>query len=133
MEYLLLCVALVAGIAPVSLGLSSMQFPIAAFRRSKLVIGSLCRLEFCFQVITEIFDRLSSIDCVVYFFEKKPPKSVHLGKGGGPVIPCEQTNGRTEMITPITALRNFCEHPPPPPPNKKATNICFSLKFENKC
>ena len=58
MEHLLLCVALLTGIALVSLDLSSMQFPIVGFGRSKLVLRLLCRLEVCLQVITEIFDRL---------------------------------------------------------------------------
>ena len=65
MEYLLLCVALLTGIALVSLDLTSMQFPIVGFRRSRLVLGLLCRLEICFQVITEICDRLSSTGSVV--------------------------------------------------------------------
>jgi hypothetical protein len=51
-EHLLLCVALLTGIALVSLDLSSMQFPIAGFRKSSLVLGLLCRLGVCFQVIT---------------------------------------------------------------------------------
>jgi len=38
-EHLLLCVALLTGIALVSLDLSSMQFPIVEFRRSRLVLG----------------------------------------------------------------------------------------------
>ena len=42
MEHLLLCVALLTGIALVSLDLSSMQFPIVGFRRSRLVLGKLC-------------------------------------------------------------------------------------------
>ena len=65
MERLLLCVALLTGIALVSLDLSSMQFPIVEFRRSRLVLGLLYRLEVCFQVITEICDRLSSTGSVV--------------------------------------------------------------------
>ena len=65
MEHLLLCVALLTGIALVSLDLSSMQFPIIGFRRSRLVLGLLCRLGVCFQVITEICDRLSSTGSVV--------------------------------------------------------------------
>jgi len=44
MEHLLLRVALLTGIALVSLDLSSMQFPIVEFRRSRLVLGLLCRL-----------------------------------------------------------------------------------------
>jgi len=63
-EHLLLCVALLTGIALVSLDLSSMQFPIVEFRRSRLVLGLLCRLGVCFQVTTEICDRLSSIGSV---------------------------------------------------------------------
>jgi len=66
MEHLLLCVARLTGIALVSLDLSSMQFPIAGFRKSRLVWGLLCRLGVCFQVITEICDRLSSIGSVVW-------------------------------------------------------------------
>ena len=62
MEYLLLCVALLTGIA---LDLSSMQFSIVGFHRSRLVLGLLCRLRVCFQVITEICDRLSSIGSIV--------------------------------------------------------------------
>jgi len=54
MMHLLLCVALLTGIALVSLGLSSMQFPIVGFRRSRLGLGLLCRLGVCCQVITEI-------------------------------------------------------------------------------
>jgi len=65
MEHLLLCVALLTGIALVSLDLSSMQFPIVGFRVSRLVLGLLCRLEVCFQVMTEICDRLSSTGSVV--------------------------------------------------------------------
>jgi len=65
MEHLLLHVALLTGIALVSLDLSLMQFPIAAFRKSRLVLGLLSRLGVCFQVITEICDRLSSIGSVV--------------------------------------------------------------------
>ena len=61
MGHLLLCVALLTGIALVSLELSSMKFPIVGFRRSRLALGLLCRLGVCFQVITEICDRLSSI------------------------------------------------------------------------
>jgi len=57
MEHLLLCVAVLTRIAPVSLDLSSMQFPIFGFRRSRLVLGLLCRVRVCFQVITEICDR----------------------------------------------------------------------------
>jgi len=57
-EHLLLCVALLTGIGLVSLDLRSMQFPIVGFRRSRLVLGLLCRLGVCFQVITEICDRL---------------------------------------------------------------------------
>ena len=53
------------GIALVSQGLSSMQFPIVGFRRSRLVLGLFCRLGVCFQVITEICDRLFSIGSVV--------------------------------------------------------------------
>jgi len=53
MEHLLLCIELLTGIALVSLDLSAMQFPIVGFRRSRLVLGLLCRLEVCFQVITE--------------------------------------------------------------------------------
>jgi len=53
-EHLLLCVALLTGTALVSLDLSSMQFPIIGFRRSILVLGLLCRLRVCLQVITEI-------------------------------------------------------------------------------
>jgi len=56
-EHLLLCVALLTGIALVSLELSSMQFPIVGFRRSRLFLGLICRLRVCFQVITEICDR----------------------------------------------------------------------------
>jgi len=63
--HLLLCVALLTGIALVSLGLSSMQFPIVGFRRSRLVLVLLCGLGVCFQVITEICDQLSSIVSVV--------------------------------------------------------------------
>jgi len=40
MEHLLLCAALLTGIVLVSLDLSSMQFPIVGFRRSRLVLGS---------------------------------------------------------------------------------------------
>ena len=58
MEHLLLCVALLTGIALVSLDLSSIQFPIVEFRRSRLVLELLCRLSVCFQVKTEICDRL---------------------------------------------------------------------------
>jgi len=65
MEHLLLCIALLTGIALVSLDLSSMQFPIVGFHRSRLVLGLLYRLEVCFQVITEICDRLSSKGSVV--------------------------------------------------------------------
>jgi len=65
MEHLFLCVALLTGIAEVSLDLSSMQFPIVGFRRSRLVLRLLCRLRVCFQVITEICNRLSSIGSVV--------------------------------------------------------------------
>jgi len=65
MEHLLLCVALLTGIAPVSLDLNSMQFHIAGFRKSRLVLGLLCRLGVRFQAITEICDRLSSIGSVV--------------------------------------------------------------------
>ena len=61
MEHLLLCVAVLTGIALVSLDLSSMQLAIVGFLRSILVLGLLCRLGVCFQVITEICDRLSSI------------------------------------------------------------------------
>jgi hypothetical protein len=64
-EHLLLCVALLTGIALVSLDLSSMQFPIAGFRWSRLVLGLLCRLGVCFQVITGICGRLSSVGSVV--------------------------------------------------------------------
>jgi len=65
-EHLLLCVALLTGIAVVSLDLSSMQFPIAGYHKSRLVLVLLCRLGVCFQVITEICDRLSSIGSVVW-------------------------------------------------------------------
>ena len=65
MEHLLLCVALLTGIALISLDLSSMQFPIVGFRRSRLALGLLCRLGVCFQVITDICDRLSSTGSVV--------------------------------------------------------------------
>jgi len=65
MEHLLLCIALLTGIALVSLDLSSMLFPIVGFHRSRLVLGLLYRLEVCFQVITEICDRLSSKGSVV--------------------------------------------------------------------
>ena len=44
MGHLLLCVALSTGIALVSLDLSSMQFPIVGFHRSRLDLGLLCRL-----------------------------------------------------------------------------------------
>jgi hypothetical protein len=56
MEHLLLCVALLTGIALVSLDLSSMQFPTVRFHRSRLASELLCRLGVCFQVITEICD-----------------------------------------------------------------------------
>jgi len=65
MVHLLLCIALLTGIALVSLGLSSMQFPIVGFRWSRLVLGLLCRQGVCFQVITEICNPLSSIGSVV--------------------------------------------------------------------
>jgi len=65
MEHLLLCVALLTGIALVSLDLSSMQLPLVEFRRSRLVLGLLCKLGICFQVTTEICDRLSSMGSVV--------------------------------------------------------------------
>ena len=55
MENLLLCVARLTGIALVSLDLSSMQFPIAGFRKSRLALGLLCRLGVCFQ---KIFQRI---------------------------------------------------------------------------
>ena len=61
MEHLLLCIALLTGIALVSLNLSLMQFPIVGFHRSRLVLGLLCRLGIYFQVITEICDRLQII------------------------------------------------------------------------
>jgi len=64
-EHLLLCVALFTGIALVSLDLNSKQFPIVGFRRSRLALGLLCRLGVCFQVITDICDRLSSTGSVV--------------------------------------------------------------------
>ena len=54
MEHLLLCVALLTGIALVSLDLSSMQFRIVGFRRSRLVLGLRYRLEVCFLVITDL-------------------------------------------------------------------------------
>ena len=59
MEHLILCVALLTGIALASLDLSSMQFPIAGFRKSRLFLGLLCRLGVCFQVITEIRENRS--------------------------------------------------------------------------
>jgi len=65
MEHLLLCLALLTGIAPVSLDLSSMNFTIVEICRSKLILGLLCRLSVCFQVITEICDRFSNIGSVV--------------------------------------------------------------------
>jgi len=65
MVHLLLCVALLTGIALVSLGLSLMQFPLVGFRRSRLVLRLLCRLGVCFQVITEICDQFSSIGSVL--------------------------------------------------------------------
>ena len=65
MEHLLLCVALLTGIALVSLDLSSMQFPIVGFRRSRLVLGLLFRLGVSFQMITEYCDHLSSIGSVL--------------------------------------------------------------------
>ena len=65
MEHVFLCVALLTGNALVSLNLSSMQFPIVGFHRSRLVLGLLCRLGVYFQVIIEICDRLSSIGSVV--------------------------------------------------------------------
>jgi len=65
MEHLLLCVALLTGIALVSLDLSSMQFPTVGFHRSRLALEFLCRLGVCFRVITEICGRLSSIGSVV--------------------------------------------------------------------
>ena len=68
---LLLCVALLTGIALVSLDLSSMQLPIAGFRKSRLVLGLLYRLGVCFQVITEICDRLYSIRSVVWIRKNK--------------------------------------------------------------
>jgi len=69
--YLLLCVALLTGIALVSLDLSSMHFPKVGFRRSRLVLGLLCRLGVCFQVITEICDGLSNIGVEVFETESK--------------------------------------------------------------
>jgi len=65
MEHLLLCVALLTGIALVSLDLSSLQFPTVGFHRSRLASELLCRLGICFQVITEICDRFSRIGSVV--------------------------------------------------------------------
>ena len=65
MERLSLCVALLTRIALVSLDLFSMQFPIVGFRRSRLVLGLLCRLGVCFQMITEICDHLSSLGSVM--------------------------------------------------------------------
>ena len=65
MEHLLLCAALLTGIALVSLDLSSMHFPIAGFCKSRLVLGLLYRLGVCFQVITKICDRLPCIGSVV--------------------------------------------------------------------
>ena len=50
MEHLLLCVALLTGIALVSLDLSSMQFLIVGYRKSRLVLGLLCRRGVRFQV-----------------------------------------------------------------------------------
>ena len=64
MEHLLLCVALLTGIALVSLDLSLMRFPAVGFRRSRLALELLCRLGVCFRVITEICVRLSSIGSV---------------------------------------------------------------------
>jgi hypothetical protein len=71
MEHLLLRVALLTGIALVSLDLSSMQFPTVGFHRSRLALELLCRLGVCFRVITEICDRLSSISSVVEYELKK--------------------------------------------------------------
>ena len=63
MEHLLLRVALLTGIALVSLNLSSMQFPIVGFHRFRLVLGLICRLGVYFQVITEICDiKLSDVE-----------------------------------------------------------------------
>jgi hypothetical protein len=64
MEHLLLCVALLTGIALISLDLSSMPFPTVDFHRSRLALELLCRRGVCFRVITEICDRLSSIGSV---------------------------------------------------------------------
>jgi len=66
MVHLLLCVALLTGIALVSLGLSSIQLPIVGFRRSRLVLGLFCRLEVCFQVITEIRTKVCEIYYVIF-------------------------------------------------------------------
>jgi hypothetical protein len=65
MGHLLLCVALLTGIALVSLDFSVMQFPTVGFNRSKLVLELLCRIGVCIRVITEICGRLSSIGSVV--------------------------------------------------------------------
>jgi len=53
MEHLLLCVALLTGIALVSLDLSSMQFPIVGFRRSRLALGLLCTLRVRLRFATD--------------------------------------------------------------------------------
>jgi hypothetical protein len=60
MEHLLLCVALLTGIALVCLDLISMQFPTVEFHRSRLALELFFRLGVCFRVITEICDRLSA-------------------------------------------------------------------------
>ena len=56
MQHLLLCVALLTGIALVFLDLNSMQFPTFGFHRSRLALELLCRLGVCFRVITERVD-----------------------------------------------------------------------------
>jgi len=66
MQHLLLCVALLTGIALVFLDLSSMQFLTVRFHRSRLALELLCRLGVCCRVITEIYDRLSSIGSVIW-------------------------------------------------------------------
>ena len=56
MEHLLLCIALLTGIALVFLDLSSMQFPTVGFHTYRLALELLCRIGVCCRVMTEIYD-----------------------------------------------------------------------------
>jgi hypothetical protein len=64
-ERLLLFVALLTGIAPVSLDWSWMQFPTAGLQMSRQALELLCRLGACSRVIAEISDQLSNTGFVI--------------------------------------------------------------------